>query len=36
MANAMLSVMHMLGLETDKFGDSTAAMDLNLVQSTTL
>ena len=36
MANAMLSMMHMLGLETDKFGDSTQAMDLNQVQSTTL
>jgi hypothetical protein len=36
MANAMLSMMHMLGLEMDKFGDSTQAMDLNQVQSTTL
>jgi hypothetical protein len=36
MANAMLSMMNMLGLETDKFGDSTAPMDLNQVQSTTL
>jgi hypothetical protein len=31
MANVMLSVAHMLGLdELDKFGDSTAPMDLNL------
>ncbi|HUE87031.1 MAG TPA: DUF1552 domain-containing protein [Vicinamibacterales bacterium] len=36
MANAMLSMMQMLGLDMDKFGDSTAAMDLNRVQSTTL
>jgi hypothetical protein len=36
MANAMLSMTRMLGLETEKFGDSTAAMDLNQVQSTTL
>jgi hypothetical protein len=36
MANAMLSMMHMLGLETDKFGDSTTALDLNQVQSTTV
>jgi hypothetical protein len=36
MANAMLSMVQMLGLEMDKFGDSTAAMDLNQVQSTTL
>jgi hypothetical protein len=36
MANAMLSVAQMLGLEMDKFGDSTTAMDLNQVQSTTL
>ncbi len=36
MANAMLSMVQMLGLETDKFGDSTAPMDLNQVQSTTL
>ena len=35
MANAMLTMMQMLGLESDKFGDSTAAMDLNHVQSTT-
>ena len=36
MANAMLSMVQMLGLEMDKFGDSTAAMDLNQVQGTTL
>ena len=36
MANAMLAINQMLGLEMEKFGDSTAAMDLNQVQSTTL
>jgi hypothetical protein len=36
MANAMLSMVQMLGLDMEKFGDSTAAMDLNQVQSTTL
>jgi hypothetical protein len=37
MANAMLSAMHMLGFEDmAKFGDSTAAMDLNAAASTTL
>ncbi len=36
MANAMLSMVQMLGLDMDNFGDSTAAMDLNQVQSTTL
>ena len=36
MANAMLSMVQILGLDMDKFGDSTAAMDLNQVQSTTL
>jgi hypothetical protein len=36
MANAMLSLGQMLGLDMDKFGDSTTAMDLNQVQSTTL
>jgi hypothetical protein len=36
MANAMLSVAQTIGLDFDKFGDSTAAMDLNAVQSTTL
>ena len=36
MANAMLSTMQMLGLPLEKFGDSTEAMDLNQVQSTTV
>ena len=36
MANAMLTVAQMLGLDLEKFGDSTAAMDLNQIQSTTL
>ena len=36
MANAMLTVGQMLGLEVEQFGDSTAAMDLNQLQSTTL
>jgi hypothetical protein len=36
MANAMLTVGQMLGLDTDKFGDSAAAMDLNLAQSLTV
>jgi hypothetical protein len=36
MANAMLSAMQMIGLTMEKFGDSTQAMDLNHVQSTTL
>jgi hypothetical protein len=36
MANAMLATAQMLGLELDKFGDSTAVMDLNHVQSTTV
>jgi len=36
MANALLTVNQMLGLEMEKFGDSTAPMDLNQVQSTTL
>jgi hypothetical protein len=36
MANAMLTTMQMLGLDVDKFGDSTAAVDLNSVPSTTL
>ena len=36
MANAFLTVNQMLGLEMEKFGDSTGAMDLNQVQSTTL
>jgi hypothetical protein len=29
MANAMLSVLQMVGLEIDQFGDSTKAMELN-------
>jgi hypothetical protein len=36
MANAMLTVAQTLGLDMERFGDSTGAMDLNLVQSTTL
>jgi hypothetical protein len=36
MANAMLTAMQMLGLNLERFGDSTQAMDLNQVQSTTL
>jgi hypothetical protein len=36
MANAMLTVGNMLGLDFEKFGDSTAAMDLNLAPSTTV
>jgi hypothetical protein len=36
MANAMLTIAQALGLEVDKFGDSTAAMDLNNVVSTTV
>jgi hypothetical protein len=36
MANAMLTVGQVLGLDVEKFGDSTAAMDLNQAQSTTL
>ena len=36
MANAMLSVLHMLGLnDVASFGDSTAAMDLNAAPATT-
>ncbi len=35
MANALLTVNQMLGLDMEKFGDSTAAMDLNPAQSTT-
>ena len=36
MANAMLTVAHMLGLDDiEKFGDSTAPMDLNLAPETT-
>jgi hypothetical protein len=36
MANAMLTAMQMIGLPVEKFGDSTEAMDLNQVQSTTV
>ena len=36
MANAMLTVGQILGLDFEKFGDSSAAMDLNQAQSTTL
>jgi Protein of unknown function (DUF1552) len=32
MANAMLSVLQMTGLEIDRFGDSTRALDLNAVE----
>jgi hypothetical protein len=35
MANPMLSVAQMLGLEMDRFGDSTEAMDLNAAADTT-
>ena len=36
MANAMLSVLHMLGLnDVTSFGDSTGAMDLNTVPAST-
>jgi hypothetical protein len=35
MANAMLSVLQMAGLEIEQFGDSTRAMDLNAVTVTT-
>jgi hypothetical protein len=34
MANAMLSVLHRLGVEVDAFGDSTAALDLNAAGDT--
>jgi hypothetical protein len=34
-ANAMLSVMHKLGLDVDQFGDSTGELDLNGVPATT-
>jgi hypothetical protein len=36
MANAMLTVGQVLGLDFEKFGDSSTAMDLNQAQSTTL
>jgi hypothetical protein len=33
MANAMLSALHGIGIDLKQFGDSTAALDLNAVQS---
>jgi hypothetical protein len=33
MANAMLSALQILGIETESFGDSTGSFDLNAVQS---
>jgi hypothetical protein len=33
MANAMLSALHILGVEIESFGDSTGSFDLNAVQS---
>jgi Protein of unknown function (DUF1552) len=36
MANAFLTTAHILGLEMEKFGDSSAALELNQVQSTTV
>jgi hypothetical protein len=36
MANAMLSVAHLLDLDMPSFGDSTAAMDLNTAPTTTV
>ena len=37
MANAMLSMLHMLGLEdVQKFGDSTGALNLNAATETTV
>jgi hypothetical protein len=36
MANAMLSVAQLVGLDFDSFGDSTAAMDLNGMANTTV
>jgi hypothetical protein len=36
MANAMLSVGHILGLDFESFGDSTSALDLNGAPDTTL
>jgi hypothetical protein len=33
MANAMLSALQMLGIESDTFGDSAGTLDLNMVQS---
>jgi hypothetical protein len=36
MANPMLSMLHTLGLEMDRFGDSTGEFDLNGAPSATL
>jgi hypothetical protein len=36
MANAMLSVLQKVGLDMERFGDSTSAMDLNTPQHTTI
>ena len=36
LANALLSVAHALDLDVPKFGDSTTAIDLNGVRSTTV
>jgi hypothetical protein len=36
MANALLSAGQMLDLDLQKFGDSTSAIDLNAVTSTTV
>jgi hypothetical protein len=36
MANAMLTVAQMVGVETDSFGDSTGAYELNRVPDTTV
>ena len=35
MANPLLSVAHLIGLDVDKFGDSTAALDLNATPAQT-
>jgi hypothetical protein len=35
MANTMLALLHMLGVQKDKFSDSTEAMELNTVAPTT-
>jgi hypothetical protein len=33
MANAMLAALQLLGVESDSFGDSTGALDLNVAQT---
>jgi hypothetical protein len=33
MANAMLAALNAIGVDLQQFGDSTKAMDLNVVQS---